>query len=187
MGLSAREVAAELRRQLPGVGTVKLHKLLYYVQGHHLAAFGTPLFEETISAWDMGPVVGSLWYEERAGVADAPSIELGERELNTIGYVVSRYGALSGTDLRHLTHSEDPWREADSRRSPGTSARMPVESIRNYFASGADRADQDDDAIPLDADVVAAWLKDAATRLTEPAQPDSIERLRARLASYQRQ
>jgi uncharacterized phage-associated protein len=38
----------------------KLHKLLYYCQGHHLATFGLPLFDESISAWDMGPVVGTL-------------------------------------------------------------------------------------------------------------------------------
>jgi len=61
----ARDVAAEIRRRLPGVGVKKLHKLLYYCQGHHLAAFGAPLFSQSISAWDMGPVVGELWHEEK--------------------------------------------------------------------------------------------------------------------------
>ena len=53
--LSAHSVAVELRHRLPGVGVKKLHKLLYYCQGHHLATFGLPLFSESISAWDMGP------------------------------------------------------------------------------------------------------------------------------------
>jgi uncharacterized phage-associated protein len=68
MAVPAREIAAALRERLPGLGTVKLHKLLYYCQGHHLATFGEPLFSDTISAWDMGPVVGTLWREEKDGV-----------------------------------------------------------------------------------------------------------------------
>jgi uncharacterized phage-associated protein len=179
--VSAQDVAAELRRRLPGVGTVKLHKLLYYTQGHHLATFGTPLFNDTISAWDMGPVVGTLWHAEREGLIDDRPAPLGEAELNTVGYVVSRYGALSGTDLRHLTHSERPWQNANRRRRPGTSVRIPNEAIEEYFASvGLDDGDEEGLA-PLDAEAVAAWLKDAAETLSEPSRPDSVERLRARL------
>ena len=36
---------------------LKLQKLLYYQQGYHLAAFGTPLFEENVESWMYGPVV----------------------------------------------------------------------------------------------------------------------------------
>ena len=184
--VSAQDVAAELRKRLPGVGTVKLHKLLYYAQGHHLATFGTPLFEDTISAWDMGPVVGSLWYRERNGIPNDQPGTLTEAELNTVGYVVSRYGALSGTDLRHLAHSERPWQDADRRRTPGTSVKIPNEAIEHYFSTAALEADAEDGASPLDADAVAVWLKDAETRLAEPAQPATIEQLRARLESQAR-
>jgi uncharacterized phage-associated protein len=51
MTVSARDVAAAIRERLPRVPTKKLHKLLYYCQGHHLAHFGKPLFSDTISAW----------------------------------------------------------------------------------------------------------------------------------------
>ncbi|MBO0869079.1 MAG: hypothetical protein J2P15_10980 [Micromonosporaceae bacterium] len=54
MTASARDVAAAIRRRLPGVPTKKLHKLLYYCQGHHLAHFGVPLFAESVVAFDMG-------------------------------------------------------------------------------------------------------------------------------------
>jgi hypothetical protein len=87
--VSAHAVAAALRDRLPGLGFKKLHKLLYYCQGHHLAVFDDPLFRETISAWDMGPVVGELWKHGQLGRAPAPGIPLGEAELNTIEYVVS--------------------------------------------------------------------------------------------------
>lgn len=122
--IQAHYVAAELRRRLPGVGVKKLHKLLYYCQGHHLATFDEPLFNESISAWDMGPVVGQLWRSEKDhGIATADAV-LDEAVLNTVGYVVSRYGALTGNDLERLTHSEDPWIDADSKRDKGGTIRI---------------------------------------------------------------
>ena len=33
------------------MSNMKLQKMLYYQQGYHLAAFGTPLFDEDIEAW----------------------------------------------------------------------------------------------------------------------------------------
>lgn len=181
MTYSANAVAAELRLRLPGVPVKKLHKLLYYTQGHHLASFGDPLFSETISCWDMGPVVGSLWKDEKSGEG-SESLRLGgldEGALNTIGYVVSRYGSLTGTDLEHLTHGEAPWREADRGRRPGTSVRMPVDSLRDYFATAW--LDDDSDAVPLDAEAVSAWLVETVKSGDQVGQPDSLEELRSRL------
>jgi Antitoxin SocA-like, Panacea domain len=81
----ATDVAAELRRHLPDLPTKKLHKLLYYCQGHHLAATGESLFSETISAWDMGPVVGTLWFAEKDRGPSPSATALTESQLNTVG------------------------------------------------------------------------------------------------------
>ena len=176
--LPARVVAAILRERLPGVGVKKVHKLLYYCQGHHLAMFGRPLFDETVSAWDMGPVVGSLWFAEKQGVVpvDAPSTSVGEAELNTLGYVVSRYGRLSGRDVEILSHAEDPWQRAGRSRRPGESVRIELEWMRDYFAAG-----DDDDEIAIDSEVVSQWLAGAGERSQRPAAPGDPQRLRARL------
>jgi len=180
--VSAHDVAAELRVRLPGVGTKKLHKLLYYCQGHHLATFDQPLFTESVSAWDMGPVVGTLWRAEREGEGDRETQALSEAQLNTVGYVVSRYGALTGGDLERLTHAEEPWQEADRARTPGTSVRISAGSMRAHFLrSGEDEGDGDI-ALP-DVEVVRDWLKGAPDRLRERPVPDDLERLRARLAA----
>jgi uncharacterized phage-associated protein len=180
MTVSAHDVAAVLRARQPGLPVKKLHKLLYYCQGHHLAAFDEPLFSESIAAWDMGPVVGSLWFSERNGEHPPPPCELTEAQLNTIGYVLSRYGSLTGRDLENLTHGEPPWRTADSRRPAGQSARIEPEWMRAYFATdGAAGTDQD---VPLDAAVVAEWLSDAELRRSEPARQDSWEDLRRRIS-----
>ncbi|MBV9141248.1 MAG: DUF4065 domain-containing protein [Pseudonocardiales bacterium] len=180
MTLSARDVAAALRDRLPGLPTKKLHKLLYYCQGHHLAAFNEPLFSETISAWDMGPVVGNLWYAEKQGEVSRVHREMDEAQLNTVGYVVSRYGALTGQDLEHLTHSEEPWKLADSGRRPGESARIECEWIKHYFKTSG-HAENDEDEVLLDSATVTQWLQGAEQRREAPGRPDSREELMARL------
>ena len=183
---SAHKVAAEIRRRIPGVGVKKLHKLLYYRRGHHAANFDQPLFEETLSAWDMGPVVGQLWWfeKQRDVTATIPANPgpLGEAELNTIGYVVSRYGKLSGLDLEHLTHSESPWLEADKgRRERGRKTReIPVDSMIDFFRH---EAGADETALPpLDPDTVQGWLEGADARTADPISEDSPDSLLARLA-----
>lgn len=177
--VSAHDIAAELRRRLPGLGAKKLHKLLYYSQGHHLATFGTPLFTETVSAWDMGPVVGAVWHQEKTGIRLETTSELSEAALNTVGYVISRYGALTGSDLERLTHSEPPWQQADQRRTPRATAKIPHESLIAFFAG--ESADDGDDETPLpDVNAVSAWLANVAPPAAVPP-PDSADRLRARL------
>jgi uncharacterized phage-associated protein len=180
MTLSAHDVAAVLRERLPGLATKKLHKLLYYCQGHHLATFDEPLFSESIAAFDMGPVVPLLWREERSGDLPALHAELNEAQLNTIGYVLSRYGALTGRDLENLTHSETPWQLANSTRRPGQSVRIENSWIRDYFKTNG--VSDDDDGLLLDSGSVTDLLRDAAIRRAEPSRPDSVEELRSRLA-----
>lgn len=182
VSVSADDVAAVLRARLPGLPTKKLHKLLYYCQGHHLAAFGQPLFHESLSAWDMGPVVGTLWHREKYGDVAMVHSDLTEAQLNTVGYVVSRYGALTGLDLEHLTHSEAPWQFANRDRGPGESARIEVEWIERYFTTrGVSGGDEDD--VLLDSASVRQWLQDAQARRAKPARPDSPEEILARLTS----
>jgi uncharacterized phage-associated protein len=179
--IPAAQVADEIRRRLPGVGELKLQKLLYKCQGHHLAWYDEPMFSDTISAWDMGPVVPNVW---RADKEQPPSIDerwpaLGERVLNTIGYVISRYGEMSGTNLMNLTHSETPWIRANAHRLPvRRSAKIRTEWIKDYHVA-ADLAEQEDQP-QVDPDEVKALLNAAAAeRPSRPLQPDSLDDIRA--------
>jgi len=181
---SAGDVAAEIRRRVPNVPVKKLHKLLYYCQGHHLAWFGEPLFGETIEAWDRGPVVADLWRSEKHGQPLGDGAPLTNTELNTIGYVVSRYGHMTGGDLEALTHNEAPWRDADHRRRHGGRQLMPIEEIAAYFTTPRqfDQPDPDDPADDLyarAADQIHAILAGAAERSKEPARPDSRDAILA--------
>lgn len=155
--VSAFDVAAALRQRLPGLSATAEHKLLYYCQGHHLATTGEPLFSESISAWDLGPVVSELWKLGKLGERPPPRPVTDEAALNTIGYVVHRYGGLRPNDLVRLTHSEAPWQAADQHRRPGTSARITIEAIRDYFVADQE-AVAEEHPLP-DSDVVSDWLK----------------------------
>jgi uncharacterized phage-associated protein len=176
----AAQVAYEIRKRLPRVRQVKLHKLLYKCQGHHLAWYDEPLFSDTISAWDMGPVVTSVWHADK----EPPAARgerwpvLDERVLNTIGYVISRYGDMSGTELMSLTHSETPWIRANTHRLPvRRSAKIRTDWIRDYHIA-ADLAEREDQP-QFDPDQVKALLNAATERSSRSLQPDSLNDIRA--------
>ncbi|HEX8305004.1 MAG TPA: Panacea domain-containing protein [Jatrophihabitans sp.] len=187
---SAYDVATEIRTRLPGVPVKKLHKLLYYCQAHHVATFNHPLFGETISAWDMGPVVGELWRREKEGdTQEMPPVRcLTEAELNTIGYVLSRYGNLSGTDLERLTHSEAPWIDADAarRRLGQSSHRITLDALRAFFCLEADQSEpgmsDESSGPPIDPAELEIWFQSASDG-PPAAVPvaDSPEALAARM------
>ena len=178
--VSAHDVAAELRRQLPGLPTKKLHKLLYYCQGHHLAHFGELLFAESVMAWDMGPVVAQLWKAEKDGRLPQSSQALDAGQLNTVGYVVSRYGRLTGHDLELLSHAEDPWRAADANRAAGGTVRIDAAIIREFFrAAGGPEPDL---PWPAVEDIASLAVGSVERRQSTPVPDDLGELAQRRLA-----
>lgn len=178
MAVSAHDVARALRVRLPGIGSVKLQKLLYYCQGHHLAATGDPLFVEPISAWDNGPVVGQLWRAEKAGESEPAPRPLTEGQLNTIGYVCSRYGGLTATDLINMSHQERPWARANQDRAPGSSVKIEPDWMRSYFS---DEGAPEEEGPALTAEQHEELLAAAARRQNVDARPDSVDEILARL------
>lgn len=178
MAVSAHDVARALRARLPGVGTLKLQKLLYYCQGHHLAATGEPLFEESISAWDNGPVVGHLWKAEKQGEPVPAPRSMSEAQLNTIGYVCSRYGGLTSNDMINMTHQERPYKLADLDRAPGTSARIELDWMREYFATEGAAVEDELDIAP---EQLQQLLAASEARRERPGRADSVDRILERI------
>jgi uncharacterized phage-associated protein len=135
MPVSAHDVADELRRRLGEVGTAKLHKLLYYVQGWHLAFIGRPAFKEAIRAWVNGPVVADLWADEKHERGRPPEQGLDGEVLQAVDYVVGRYGGLSGRELIRMTHDEDPWRDLSESDDPAVSPNPEIthEALTRWF------------------------------------------------------
>lgn len=165
----AADVAAILREELGGSGDVKIHKLLYYVQGHHLAWHGRPAFAETIEAWINGPVVADLWISEKYDPPPEPAGVDGD-VLEVVCMVASRYGHLTGKDLIKLSHNEDPWRDLSESDEATTGANTPIshDALRAFFS-------HDDDLTPMVRDQVDSVQADGDWIPTKPGELDELE------------
>ncbi|NYZ12413.1 DUF4065 domain-containing protein [Azospirillum sp. RWY-5-1] len=129
-----------------------LQKLLYFVEGWHLALTGAPLFDEEIQAWKDGPVVPSV-YRRMKGFKDAdipadvidtrPDQTLSPHALSIIDQVFEAYGTLDAGTLVGLTHLPgSPWDQtrADAGVLRGASSKLPIdaERIRAWFREALD-------------------------------------------------
>jgi uncharacterized phage-associated protein len=129
---TANSVIAAIDARRPGLKLAKKHSLLFFVQGHHVAHFGVPLFAEPILATDRGVTV-----EADGSPAGQPD---SEGPLNTIGYVVERYGALSPADLRALIQVSEPWQLASL-----TVGVVNIGALRDWFRRDDETNDPGDE------------------------------------------
>lgn len=119
------------------ISNMKLQKLLYYMQGFHLAYFGTPLFDDRIEAWQYGPVVPSVYdhfhkYKSQGIKPESEKIiTLSEEEEHLFDEVYKVYGEYSAIGLMNMTHSEFPW----SSTAIGKGNVISREKMKNFFKS----------------------------------------------------
>lgn len=115
------------------ISNLKLQKMLYYMQGFHLAFFDTPLFDDDIFAWQYGPVVPSVYKEYKRYDAKAISLPEGniicltDDEETVFDNVYAEYGQFSAVALMNMSHAEIPWRTTE------ISQVINKEKIREYF------------------------------------------------------
>ncbi|OAI41455.1 hypothetical protein AYO40_03090 [Planctomycetaceae bacterium SCGC AG-212-D15] len=124
---------------------MRLQKLLYYVQGWHLATFGTPLFSGHIQAWTYGPVVKEVYpvfadYQRCSIPPDqegSDPVSLSAADCAFVEGVWDAYKDHSTTKLSKMTHSEAPWREARKGLPPDARSDNEIthESMRLFFSA----------------------------------------------------
>ncbi|MEX0832837.1 MAG: type II toxin-antitoxin system antitoxin SocA domain-containing protein [Actinomycetota bacterium] len=132
-GAAAEDVAAAIIEMAGPVDPMKLQKLLYYAQAWHLAWYSQPLFDEEIEAWRQGPVVPRVYrmyksygFQRIPKPAAGSSGALGERERSALGAVLEAYAKYSASQLRELTHQEEPWFEVREGLDPSDSSDRPI-------------------------------------------------------------
>lgn len=131
---SVHDVAAAIITRLGPTDNMKLQKLLFFAQGWSLAWRGEPLFDESIEAWELGPVVDAAyqvykdyrWHEIDAPRSGDPGA-LSEEDRQTLAAVLDLYGAMSGRDLSELTHGNAAWAEAYARRHAPVRSRQIID------------------------------------------------------------
>lgn len=115
---------------------LKLQKLLYYMQGFHLAMFDKPLFDNEIEAWMYGPVVPAVYenyspqgknllYNEEGYTP----IQLQDEEEDLFNQVYEAYGQFSAVKLMNMTHDETPWKSVEIGKGNIISHKL----LKDYF------------------------------------------------------
>lgn len=120
---------------------LKLLKLLYYIQGYHLAMFNAPLFKDKIEAWLHGPVVPSVYrwakdltdeklQNEAMNDKQMGALNLHPQQTKLIREVLNIYNKYSAYGLRDKTHTEMPWLSVYEKDKNNE---ITQDSLKNFF------------------------------------------------------
>ena len=122
----------------------RLQKLCYYAQAWSLAWTERELFSEDFEAWSNGPVCPELFREHKGlfmvryeDIMKGNPEALTDDERDTIDIVLRDYGGMSPYELRELSHSEAPYKDARGDLPDGApSSRIITKSaMGNYYGS----------------------------------------------------
>lgn len=126
------------------ISTWKLQKLCYYAQAWSLAWTEKELVPEEFQAWRNGPVCPELFYAHKGAfsisagkLSRGSSDALTEDQKDTVDAVLREYGSLEPFELRELTHSEDPWKNARGSlpEYSACDAVIPKTAMGEYYGS----------------------------------------------------
>lgn len=118
---------------------LKLQKLLYFAQGNYLAKNKKKLFKEPIEAWDLGPVVRSIYdtykycgpFPITAFDRNIKKATLSPDVKNFLDKIWDEYGKYSAEYLVNLTHQGNtPWKKIYKK---GENRIIPPELMQKSF------------------------------------------------------
>ncbi|MDK8082002.1 Panacea domain-containing protein [Alloscardovia omnicolens] len=143
MMVSVANVAAYILENSKPMTTMKLQKLVYYVQAMSLYRTGKPLVDTEFYAWINGPVSRELFnlhkglfmIRRRDLQGVNPDEQIGVEDKKIIDSVLEILGDESGNDLSERTHEEDPWRDARQGLQPNQLGTTPItrEAMLQYY------------------------------------------------------
>lgn len=134
--LAEREPEPEL------ISNLRLQKLLYYVQGWHLAQHRRPIFAESIEGWKHGPVVRNVYRSLKGQDRDSvTSAQLNGQPLPIheqvfVDSIWEAYKGYSASRLYQMTHREQPWIEARAGLSEADPGDTPLshDTMFDFFS-----------------------------------------------------
>ena len=137
---------------------MKIQKLVYFAHGWHLAIYDEPLIDETVEAWEFGPVVPTLYRDfKRFGngpiTEKATKVVLGggdswlKRTIRIevpqlydskiqvfLDVIWEKYKGFSAIQLSNLTHvSDSPWSLVYKENVGRKGVDIPDPQIKAYF------------------------------------------------------
>lgn len=137
---------------------MKLQKLVYYAHGWYAGYTEQPLIDETVEAWQYGPVISSLYQEFKefgsGPISRKATTFNGEffQEVPSpddfaictfLQNVWSSYGQYTGLKLSELTHSTGgPWDVTWKANNGMHGTDIPFEAIATHFKAAIEKAKQ---------------------------------------------
>lgn len=121
------------------VTPMQLIKLVYIAHGLMLGAYGRPLIDEPIEAWQYGPVVPSVYHETKAfrsssvtGIAAPADCAFDPQETKAMDTALRLFGNKDGVALSSLTHRQGtPWSLTWNER--GKNGSISNDLIENFY------------------------------------------------------
>ncbi|MNJ57290.1 hypothetical protein D3C77_528750 [compost metagenome] len=119
---------------------MQLQKLVFFAHGAHLAAYGSPLIDGEVRAWDFGPVIPELYERLReygSGYVDSNlgghrQIGRAGPEIQAVLSVWQAYREHSAWELSNISHRRgSPWDEVWN--NGGRYSVIPDRLTRDYY------------------------------------------------------
>lgn len=133
----ARYVINYERSQGRSVSNLRLQKLLYFVQAQFLVTKHQACFSDAMEAWDLGPVVPTVYHEYKAfGSSSLPRslsdniYDIAGNDRMLIGKILDKCANYSTTSLVSMTHRQKPWKDAYESRFDNT---ISLPAMRAFF------------------------------------------------------
>ncbi len=140
------------------VRPMKLQKLVYYAHGWYAGHTGKPLIDESVEAWQYGPVISSLYHEFKrfgsnpitAKATDFSDFEIVEVPVpddesikKFLRNIWASYGRFTGLNLSAMTHTEgSPWDITWKEKAGVKGADIPFELIAQHFKEVLEKSKQ---------------------------------------------
>lgn len=124
----------------PALTPMQLIKLVYIAHGYMLGVYGRPLLNESVEAWQYGPVIPSVYHSVKeyksSPVSYVPGAYQGyqfdPQERQILDYVAQVYGRHNGVILSSATHQPGtPWHQTWSMF--GKNAIVSNDLIEAYY------------------------------------------------------
>lgn len=138
--IAAFFIRADQEREDADVTPMKLHKLMYLAQANYLASTGQRLFDADVEAFTHGPVIEDIRSEfvgrQIINPDDHPDVvhKVVPPDVDKFLSVIwEKFGAKSASQLRSLTHAQDPWKNAYVEGAFHTL--IPDASMKDFFSS----------------------------------------------------
>lgn len=144
MGHDARSLANEIIRRAQSNGQqvtpLQVIKLVYYCHAWMLGLYGTPLSNQSVEAWQYGPVIPDVYSSLKQYGANPITHFIGipletydARETNLVDQVWAIYGQFSGLQLSAMTHAVGtPWHQIWNQL--GKNAIIPNALMQQYYS-----------------------------------------------------